>query len=447
MENKRSSKRSRSASASPAKPTVALSSVSAASFLQESLGSQGDGLQLQIADSGFFNGGSTALEYNSLLHNFGVTNPEQKQRIVDVLQFIQTVGSDSLRQSFRSILECMATAVSVHRHDNDQMAKMRTEINRLYDLVDAGEVERRKTQVAMDERVFSMDIGRDLCFSYLREDGDDEVQSLRDAVSRLELANTSLNDELIRVESEVETKVDEQVALVRATMHDFEAECGQKTAQLNAAQAEMAKLRQKESDMEASSASLQEQVKGVVGLQSRGGLLFDKIALATVSCPIFLLSGDVISMRTLIEMWMQGPSPFDGEVHRPVVYSGATTFVAPREQVEFVFGVAEALGISVEFPMHCEYQKVRGVDEWTQFALYDQVAMASKICKLYRYQTVGPTDFVVVGGGEMKIVFSLQDGHLGFHVQPLVGNATAIMEGRVILEKGWTPFGPILPLM
>jgi hypothetical protein len=417
-----------------------LSSVSAASFLQESLGSQGDGLQLQIADSGFFNGGSTALEYNSLLHNFGVTNPEQKQRIVDVLQFIQTVGSDSLRQSFRSILECMATAVSVHRHDSDQMAKMRTEINRLYDLVDAGEVERRKTQVAMDERVFSMDIGRDLCFSYLREDGDDEVQSLRDAVSRLELANTSLNDELIRVESEVETKVDEQVALVRATMHDFEAECGQKTAQLNAAQAEVAKLRQKESDMEASSASLQEKISGVVGLQSRGGLFFDKIALATVSCPIFLASGDVISMRTLIEMWMQAPNMFDGEVHRPVAYNGVNTFVAPREQVDFVFNVAKALGISAEIPMSCEYTKPPQGD-WTKFALYDQVAMASRICKLYRRQMVEPSDFVVVGGGEMKVIFSLKDGKLAFHVQSLVGEAVAIMEGRIMLSAGWNPFG------
>jgi hypothetical protein len=415
--------------------------VSAASFLQESVGSQGDGLQLQIADSGF-NGGNTALEYNSLLHNFGVTHPEQKQRIVDVLQFIQAVGSDSLRASFRSILECMAKAVCVHRHDADQMAKMKAELHRLYELVEAGEVEKRKSQVSMDERLIAMDLGRDLCFSYLREDetGDEEVQSLRDTVSRLELANTSLNDELIRVEGEVESKVDEQVALVRATMRDYETECCQKTAQLNAAQAEVALLRQKESDMEASSASLREQVSGVVGLQSPGGLLFDKIALATVSCPIFLASGDVISMRTLIEMWMQAPpGMFDGEVHRLVAYNGVKTCVAPRGQVEFVFDVAKALGISSEIPMCCEYTKPPHGD-WTKFALYDQVAMASKIRMLYRRQSVESTDCLMVGEGEMKVVFSLKNGKLAFHAQSLVGEAVAIMEGRIMHAAGWNPF-------
>jgi hypothetical protein len=144
-------------------------------------------------------------------------------------------------------------------------------------------------------------------------------------------------------------------------------------------------------------------------------------------------------MRTLIEMWMQAPNMFDGEVHRPVAYNGVTTFVAPREQVEFVFDVAKALGISSEIPMCCEYTKPPHGD-WTKFALYDQVAMASKICMLYRRQSVESTDCLMVGEGEMKVVFSLKNGKLAFHAQSLVGEAVAIMEGRIMHAAGWNPF-------
>ena len=386
------------------------------------------------------------MELNSLLHNFGVQRPEHKQSIMDVLEFMDKLGSDGLRASFRAILGCMASAVNAERNANEQMDKMEAEVKRLYAMWESSEMEKRRAEVSMDEQLASFGQGNDLELSFFQGEEDDAGESLSAKVARLEEENLRLNNLLIEREEDVGSKADDARAEYEEKTERLEKECEEKTARVKAMEAEMALLRQKVLDMEASSAGLRARIVRVDALQKPGGIFFDEIARTAISCPILLASGDVISMQTLIEMWMQGPSIFDGEVHRPVVYNGVTTFVAPREQVEFVFGVAEALGISVEFPMHCEYQKVRGVDKWTQFALYDQVAMASKICKLFRYQTVGPTDFVLVGGGEMKIVFSLQDGNLGFHVQPLVGHASVIMEGRVIMEKGWTPFGPILPV-
>ena len=441
-----STKRRRSAASSPAKSraSAALSSVSAAAFLQESVGSQGD--DLQIAGGGVFAGGRTGLELNSLLHNFGVERAEHKQSIMDVLEFMDKLGSDGLRASFRAILGCMVSAVNAQRNATEQMDKMEAEVKRLYAMWESSEMEKRRAEVSMDEQLASFGQGNDLELSFFQGEEDDAGESLGAKVARLEEENLRLNNLLIEREEDVGSKVDDTRAEYEEKTARLEKECEDTAAKVKAMEAEMALFRGKVSDMDASSAGLRARIARVDGLQKPGGIFFDKIVQTAISCPILLASGDVISMRTLIEMWMQGPGVFDGEAHRPVMYNKEITFVAPREQAEVVFGVAKALGISVEFPMRCEYRKVPGVEQWTQFALYDQVAMASKMCKLYRYQTVGPTDFVLVGGGEMKIVFSLQDGNLGFHVQPLVGHAAVIMEGRVIMEKGWTPFGPILPV-
>jgi hypothetical protein len=434
-----STKRRRS-SASPAKSraSAALSSVSAAAFLQESVGSQGD--DLQIAGGGIFVGGRTGLELNSLLHNFGVQRPEHKQSIMDVLEFMDKLGSDGLRASFRAILGCMVSAVNAERNATEQMDKMEAEIKRLYAMWESSEMEKRRAEVSMDEQLASFGQGNGMELSFFQGEEDDAGESLGAKVARLEEENLRLNNLLIERDDDVGSKVDDARAEYEEKTARLEKECEDTTAKVKAMEAEMALLRGKVSDMEVSNAGLRKQVSGVAALQQPGGIFFDEAAQTAVSCPILLATGAVISMWKLIDMWAQAPGRGDGEVHRAVLCNGVVTQVADQEQVELVLDVATTLGISSEIPMWCEYTKPPQ-GGWTKFAPYDQVALASRICKLYRQRTVGPKDFVVVGGGEMKVVFALEDEKLAFHVQSLVGEANSIMQGRIMMSPGWNPFG------
>ena len=445
MQGSRSSKRAKtSTTPTRSSPNRVLASVSAAEFLQESVSSQNDGgFQAQLVDNvaqfGFFNGGNTTIEYNALLHNFGLVMPEQKQRIIDMLHFVETMGCESLRTSFRSIMSCMSKAMEVHRHLGEERGVMQAEINKLYALVEAGEVEKRKAQISLDEQLVSMDC-RDVGFLYLRDDDDkieEEMRALRNTVGRLEDANTSLNEELVRVDSDVDARVEERVGIIRASMRDFETECMEKAAQLDGARVEVESLSQKVSDLQSANSA---KLSKMHALQMPGGLFFDRVSQTAVGCPIFLASGAVISMRSLVDLWTQAPSMFEGEVHRAVLYGGSNTFVAPKEQVEFMFNMAQAVGVDEEMPLCFEYTMPPG-GEWTKFALHDQVALASKLCKISRRKLVDPEDFVVVGAaGAMKVVFLLVDTRLSFHVQSLVGDAVSVMGGRARLSAGWNPF-------
>jgi hypothetical protein len=295
-----------------------LASVSAAEFLQESVSSQNDGgFQAQLVDNvaqfGFFNGGNTTIEYNALLHNFGLVMPEQKQRIIDMLHFVETMGCESLRTSFRSIMSCMSKAMEVHRHLGEERGVMQAEIDKLYALVEAGEVEKRKAQISLDEQLVSMDC-RDVGFLYLRDDDDkieEEMLALRNTVGRLEDANTSLNEELVRVDGDVDARVEERVGIIRASLRDFETECMEKAAQLDGARGEVESLSQKVSDLQSANSA---KLSKMHALQMPGGLFFDRVSQTAVGCPIFLASGAVVSVRSLIDMWTQEP----GEVHRAV---------------------------------------------------------------------------------------------------------------------------------
>jgi hypothetical protein len=338
----------------------------------------------------------------------------------------------------------MGQAVDVHGHLTAENGKLMMEIDRLHSIIQSKDLEKRQIIRSMDEQLISMERTKDIELSFLKDDDADkgENRALMEKLSRLETDNAALNGELLAIDKDTELKIEERMAAVNASIKKFEKEIEEKIAELAAVKAESDSLKRKVAELEANETVQTEQLSGIKALKSANGLMFDVTTQAPVACPIFLVSGAVISMKSLIEMWVQAPSVFDGEVHRMVKCprTGVETFVAPKEQVDFISDLSNGIGVSTSLPLSFEYTKPPG-GEWTAFSLYDQVALSSKVCKIYRRKMIEPRDFVMVNA-TMKVVFLLSDARnkLSFHVQSLVGDAVAIMQGRVKISSEWNPF-------
>jgi hypothetical protein len=70
--------------------------------------------------------------------------------------------------------------------------------------------------------------------------------------------------------------------------------------------------------------------------------------------------------------------------------------------VDFARALAMTLGLDAAMPLRFEYTKPP-TGEWTGLAFYDQIAIASRLCKIHRRMCVDAGDFVVVGNGTMKV--------------------------------------------
>lgn len=395
---------------------------------------------------------------DDVLIRFGVTDPAQRRKLSDWLKFAHGLGCDGTRQSVETIVRCMNNAVDIYHQFQQRSEYMQLEINRMFDDNIRKDREKTALQTSKDDALAKMLREHEVLVLTMQDqfktDMDGAEDQHRVTEQRLETDLINLNDELQQMQRDHTTAMEAAAAEVRTlTTRVVQLELENEALQL---QGDNAALQEALTLMTAERDGMAERLQRIDALSSnRQGLLYDRIALDAASCPVFLGTGCVIGMRSLIRMWAQGPGLFDGEAHRAVTCPRTLeqTFVAPRAQVDFVRDMAEAVGVDVAVPLRFEFTKPpRG--EWTEFILHDQIALASRVCKIYRRRSIEAGDFVIAGLGTLKVVFALgetlleipdEDGtrfrpKLSFHVQSLMGDANAVMRGRVVVAADWNPF-------
>ena len=393
-----------------------------------------------------------------VLIRFGVTDVRQRRKLSDWLKFAHGMGCDGTRQSVETIVRCMNNAVDIYHQFQQRTEYMQLELNRMFD--DGARKDREKVtlQTTKDDALAQMSREHEVLVLTLQDQFKTDVDVVEDRhrinEQRSETDLINLNDELLQMQRDHTTAMEAAGAEVRVlTTHVAQLELENEALHL---QGNDEALREELRRMTAERDEMAERLQRIDALRlSRQGLLYDRIALDAASCPVFLGTGCVMSMRSLVKMWAQGPGLFDGEAHRVITCPRTLeqTFVAPRAQVDFVRDMAQAVGVDVAIPLCFQFTKPpRG--EWTEFTFYDQIALASRVCKIYRRRSVEAGDFVIAGTGTLKVVFALgetileipeDDGNrfrpkLSFHVQSLTGDANAVMQGRVVMAVDWNPF-------
>ena len=408
---------------------------------------------------------------DNLLISFGVMDLEQRVKFKGWLEFSHGMGCEGTRMGVERVVFCMGNAVEIYHKFQRQADFFQEEICRLKSEAFVRDQERITMAHNSDDALADANRAHEVMVLNLEDKHKAETESAyerhRSAEEKLETDLFNLHEELSKVQREHAAAMEAATAEFRATIHGLEAQVREGVTRMEQLAAENEALRLQTPPMEALQAELARmtlerdnamgQLARVRDLTTSSGvhegLFYDRISFDGAACPVFLGTGCVVSMRSLIRMWAQGPGQFDGEPHRTVLCpkSREQTFVAPKAQAEFVRGVAEAIGMDVAVPLRFEYtMPPRG--DWVEFSFYDQIAIASKVCKIFRRRSVDARDFVIVGN--MRIVFSLaevvleipdEDGNrfhtrLSFHVQSLQGDANSIMQGRVVLTPGWNPF-------
>ena len=410
---------------------------------------------------------------NNLLITFGVVDAGQMVKLRDWLEFAHGLGCEGTKKSVETVVMCMSNAVEMYHQYIRRSEFLQEEINRLKSEAYVKDQERIASAHNSEDALADANRAHEVMVLNLEDkhkaEADSAYERHRLAEEKLETDLFNLHEELEKVRREHAAAMEAATADFRGTIRALEAQVREGATHMEQLAAENEALRLRTPSTEALQAELARvtaerdralgQLTRVRDLTTTSdvheGLFYDRIALDGATCPVFLGTGCVVSMRMLIGMWAQGPGQFDGEVHRAVICpkTREQTFVAPKAQVDFVRGVAEAIGIDVALPLRFEYtMPPRG--GWVEFSFYDQIAIASKVCKIFRRRSVDAGDFVIVGFSTMKMVFSLtevlldipdDDGirfhtRLSFHVQSLMGDANSIMQGRAVLTPGWNPF-------
>ena len=383
-------------------------------------------------------GGSAAVEIPSvvpglsdnLLITFGVVQPHERQKLRDWLEFAHGLGCDGTKLSVETVVSCMNNAVDIYHQFRRRTELLQGEIARMQDEMGQRERDFIARGQSGDDALVALTREHELMVLNLEERFRAEAETAderhRASENRVETDLFNLTEELSRVQREHGVAMETVTAELKGLARSLEEQVAANAALV----AENEGLRN---------------AARVRTLTADGGVFFDRVSMAEAACPVFLGTGCVISMRTLVGMWVDGPGQFDGEIHRSVICpkTHEQTFVAAKEQLEFVRSVGVALGLDVAVPMRFEYTSPPD-GSWTEFAFVDQIALASKTAKIYRRRAVGPGDFVLVGQGVMKVVFSVDSGdshaRLSMYVQSLTGDATMVMQGRVVLAAGWNPF-------
>ena len=153
----------------------------------------------------------------------------------------------------------------------------------------------------------------------------------------------------------------------------------------------------------------------------------DKTNGFQASCPVPTRTGFIDSLRNVILQWNSTPSDNEGEIHAsfrcPI--TGFTTSIASSEQMNLIRSIAFDAGLSTNPPFYIQYlDPIR--DSWEEFTFAEQVAMISRVCKIFRRKVVdSASDHLVVANGNMLLTFYLyqtDDAHwtLAFHLKSLV---------------------------
>ena len=137
---------------------------------------------------------------------------------------------------------------------------------------------------------------------------------------------------------------------------------------------------------------------------------FDTTTSAYMVCPIPTRSGDLVPFRTIVTEWINNPLDFNGEIHatfRCSITNGDNS-IASAEQVSLIRRLAKDLGISLKSPITVSIQQ--NDEPFTQLPFYEQLRVASCLCKLYRERNQEPEETVLLYKGQRFIRLKISKG-------------------------------------
>ena len=176
------------------------------------------------------------------------------------------------------------------------------------------------------------------------------------------------------------------------------------------------------------------------------GIFHEKSTGEEIVCPVMCSSGVVASMKSVISAWAKSGGGSDGNVERTFkcFETGKDVTVVARPVFEAFCIISTAMCVSMEAPCTFEYS-VDG--NLVSFPVYDVLAIASRVCKIYRDGCGDDEKMMMLKGGTL-IMFNLSDAEysdrkrLSFAVQKMVpGSTSAVYSGIFrITDRVWNPF-------
>jgi hypothetical protein len=375
------------------------------------------------------------------LHAFGVTDYEDQVRIARMFQFLSDMSFGGvMSEVFGRLFRYMKSFTASSRKIHEAKEALELEKQKLVAELEAKEMEVTTTGMIKDQHYQPI---IEALENELRQKGLD-IENLQSShatdISRLQRDCESARNEMDRVQRMCDEK-DAELAALR-----------KQNESLQSSSAEIKSLRERVEALDSQNTVLvQAQVLSQPLVDNINNLrVFGKYhepgTGEEVVCPVMCSSGVVASMKSVISAWAKSGGGSDGNVERTFkcFETGKDVTVVSRPVFEAFWVISTAVCVNMEPPCAFEYS-VDG--DLVSFPVYDVLAIASRVCKIYRDGCGDDEKMMMLKGGTL-IMFSLSDAEyserkrLSFAVQKMIpGSASAVYSGIFrITDRSWNPF-------
>ena len=375
------------------------------------------------------------------LHAFGVTNYEDQVRISRMFQFLCDMSfGGNMSGVFSRLLKYMKAFTASSKKIQDSKDALEVEKQRLLTELEA-----------KDTEITAVGIVKDQHYQPLIEALETDIRQKGLDIENLQSSHAS---EIARLQRDCES--------ARNEMDRVQRMCDEKDV-------EFAALRKHNETLQSSSTEIQSLRERVVALENQNvllsqaqslyqplvdninnlreyGIFHEKSTGEDIMCPVMCSSGVVASVKSVVSAWAKSGGGSDGNVERTFkcFETGKDVTIVSRPVFEAFWTISTAMGVNMEPPCTFEYS-VDG--NLVSFPVYDVLAIASRVCKIYRDGCGDDEKMMMLKGGTL-VMFNLSDAeysdrkHLSFAVQKMVpGSTSAVYSGIFrITDRVWNPF-------
>ena len=375
------------------------------------------------------------------LDAFGITDSGDQQRITHMFQFLCDISfGGKMYDSIGRMLRYMKSYTASSTRINDAKKALELEKQKLLVELEGKEMELTTAGIIKDQHYQPI---IEALENDLRQKGLDieNLQSIHATdIARLQRDCESARNEMDRVQRMCDER---DVELAELRSHN---------AALRSSSDEIQSLRARVAALEGQNAllaqaqNLSQPLVDSVNSLREFGIFHEKSTGEEIVCPVMCSSGVVASMKSVISAWAKSGGGSDGNVERTFkcFETGKDVTVVARPVFEAFCIISTAMCVSMEAPCTFEYS-VDG--NLVSFPVYDVLAIASRVCKIYRDGCGDDEKMMMLKGGTL-IMFNLSDAEysdrkrLSFAVQKMVpGSTSAVYSGIFrITDRVWNPF-------
>jgi hypothetical protein len=375
------------------------------------------------------------------LHAFGIIEYRDQVQLTRFLQLGYELGYDgNLCKSIGTVVRYMKSFMTSSKRIKDANEALEAE---KLDLLQ--QLQQKETEVVAMGMLKDREYGQrlELLEAELRQKGlDMENAGSKHCteIERMSLDCESAREEMDRVQQAC-TQKDAIIEGLRKRVSELEGECdAMKPLKDQVASLKMQNMALSEAQ------SLTQSMVDSVNHMREFGMFHDRTLHEEMACPVLCCSGAMASMKSVVTSWAESGGNSDGTIERTFRCSetGKMTTIVPQPQFEVVQKLASAICINMEPPCTFEYGSEGHV---TTCSVYDILAIASRVCKIFREKSVDDEEMMMLKGG-LVVMFYLTDvegtsrKRLGFSVHKMQkGSASTVHAGRFrVTDRNWNPF-------